>query len=649
MSDIKRTVLWSADTVQPNNTSITLNDSIDNYDEIIYYGSGTRTYSPCVMTDYPVISGQLNLGGPFFFGNWGATDTFVLCNGTQVFLSGTSGFVASSYYWGKNAGSTAYAASLVTNRTNDVRPYMIVGVKYPNNYDRTLIWSSEHTAQLYNTNITLNETVNHFDEIMVLGSGFENGGVGCRHASKNVYNTQDKIMGCDAWAYTPWKLAEKHNLVIGQEMRLSGNSGYIGSGYFMGMGNQTNAYAAGKWNTDYQFSATAPYAIYGLKRRPTYMFINVPTEGGSVSSNINPGYSGDIATITVTPAGDEWKCSAINITGATLTGNDFMYETSNVSAQAEFEHSRDLTLVNGDHGVLSADKMTGFSGDVVTVDATTDEGWYLSAIALTGAEATGFKFMFTGSDVTALGEYTDEGYPITYESTEGGSLDGDPVFIPGSTGITLNSVYDTYYRLSGYDVTGGTITDGVLVADGPCTAKAVYKVNYFTATGNFEKGSDVTCNAAAAANNAWTYLNVAEKYALLQNHTGDIPNSWYETSNRWNPSNASSYSITLVGKMTLSGSCQVATTAKTTATCLIGNTQSNAQSYSVAYATNHNPTNATWNYSKTITTTTQDVFYGVSAKLGAYRFNNKAGSRYATAKYIATGTNGTWTATGIAP
>ena len=642
MIEPERTVLWSAASVQPNNTSIELVDSIDNYDELLYFGSGTRTYSPCVITEYPVISGQLNLGGPFFFGNWGATDTFVLCNGTQVFLSGTSGFVASSYYWGKNAGSTAYAASLVTNRTNDVRPYMIVGVKYPDNYDRTLIWSSDHTAQLYNTNITLDETVNHFDEIMVLGSGFENGGVGCRHASKNIYNTQDKVMGCDAWAYTPWKLAEKHNLVIGQEMRLSGTSGYIGSGYYLGMGNQTTAWAAGKWNADYQFSATAPYAIYGLKRRPTHKFKSINTPGGSVSASINPGYSGDIATVTAMPNGDEWKVSALDISGATLTGNEFMYETTDVSAKAEFEHSRDLTLENGDHGVLSADKMTGFIGDVVTVDATTDEGWYLSAIALTGAEATGFKFMFTGSDVTAQGEYTDQGFPITYENDGHGTLTGDTIYIPGSTGVTLQTAYNTYYRFSGYEVTGGTIENNVLVATGPCTARAVYKVNAFTATGGWEKGSDLLCQGDGShTTNPVTTANLPIKYALHGAHTGDIPASWYSTSNRWNPSNASAYNATLKPIAKLSGwRVQNQSFCVATANMVMRVAGANTQAQNIAFGT----TKETKTYSKNFTTTSQSL-YGISGKFNARGW----ASSKAFIKYLSSGTTGTWTATGIAP
>lgn len=640
MSDIKRTVLWSADTVQPSNTSITLNDSIDNYDEIIYYGSGTRTYCPCVMTEYPVISGVLNLGGPLFIGKWGSTDGFVLCNGTQVFLSGTSGFVASSYYWGKNAANTDYAASLVTNRTDDVRPYMIVGVKYPNNYDRTLIWSSEHTAQLYNTNITLDETVNHFDEIMVLGSGFENGGVGCRHASKNIYNVQDKVMGCDAWAYTPWKLAEKHNLVIGQEMRLSGNSGYIGSGYFMGMGNQTNAWAAGKWNTDYQFSATAPYAIYGLKRRPTYKFKAIPSLGGTVSSNINPGYSGDIATLTSIPKSDVWKMSALNITGAELTGNDFMFGNSNVSAQAEFEHSRDLTLVNSEHGTLSADKMTGFSGDVVTVDATTDEGWYLSAIAVTGAEATGFKFMFTGSDVTALGEYTDVGFPVTYLADDGVHCTGDvSIYIPGSEGIPLTTSYDTYYRISGYDVDNGTVENGILYPTGPCTVRAVAKVNYFTATGSWEKGSNE--GIINHASDAGITKNLTPRYAIRNASTGDIPASWYSNSNRWNPSSASAYTISLKPAMRFCHNGNSNASWATTACTVLNGTNNQSQTYAGHFTQS---TNVYYNYSKSFTSNSQGQC-SLSAKLTAW------GGKYTHANnyYVATGTTGTWTATGIAP
>ena len=640
------TVLWETDTPFKNQYSIELNDSIDNYDEIICYGSANRGGNDRVnvKSTYPVISGTIHLVGPYTLNTWQSTNYYMLNNGTQMYLSGTSGYIDVSYYWGMQNGGTAFEANRYTTARNaDVHPYKIVGVKHGNT-DK--IW--ETTGNTYETNITLDEPITHFNKLVIYSSGTEDSAYGV-HLAKNVYTVQPSIVnGCDTWGYSPWALNFKCNYLLGCSLKLSGNSGHVGSSYYWGIGNNNATWAAGKWTTTAAPRMLQPYVIYGLDRCPTYKFKAIPSLGGTVSSNINPGYSGDIATITVIPNGAEWRQSALNITGAELTGNDFMFANSNVTAQAEFEHSKNLTLENGDHGVLSADKMSGFSGDVVTVDATTDEGWYLSAIALTGAEATGFKFMFTGSDVTALGEYTDVGFPITYESTEGGSLEGDPVFIPGSTGITLNSVYDTYYRLSGYDVTGGTITDGVLVADGPCTAKAVYKVNYFTATGNFEKGSNVNCRGNDVGGNVWRYLNVPENYALYQNHTGDIPSSWYETSNRWKPNDVSSYSITLNTKMTFTANNGYQT-AKCTAVSMIGETQTASQTYTESYVTNVNPTNKTWTYNKTVTTTTQNVNYGVSAKLAAYHWQSRNIHRYATATYIATGTTGTWTATGIAP
>ena len=372
-------------------------------------------------------------------------------------------------------------------------------------------------------------------------------------------------------------------------------------------------------------------------------FFDVTSDGGYIEASNTAGYPGELNSLTGVPASNVYKCSGFNITGASLTGNEFKYCNSNVSAEALFEHSRNLTLENGDHGVLSADKMSGFSGDVVTVDATTDEGWYLSAIALTGAEATGTKFMFIGNNVTALGKYTDVGFPVTYETTEGGSCTGDvQIFIPGSEGITLQTAYDTYYRFSGYDITGGSIVDGKLVPTGPCTAKAVYKVNYFTATGEWEKGSNV--NAVALGNKYEGDALVPEKYAIHGNHTGDIPVSWYETSSRWNINSlVSAYQITLEPVMQFQARYTGRTGSKgwTTACCLLGTTATLTETY---YQTN----NWDWTYSQSFTSNVTGINYGISARVHAWARDYGNGN-YMTASYIATGTTGTWTATGIAP
>lgn len=308
---------------------------------------------------------------------------------------------------------------------------------------------------------------------------------------------------------------------------------------------------------------------------------------------------------------------------------------------AFYKSSFDLTILSADHGTLSADKMSGFLGDIVTLDSITDEGWYLSAIALTGAEATGLQFTFTGSDVTAQGEYTDTGFPVTYLADKHVQCTGDiTLYIPGGTGITLETGYDPYYRISGYDVTGGTVENGVLIPTGSCTVRAVATLNYFTATGGWEKGSNV--DAVALGNRYEGDAKVSTKYAIHENHTGDIPSSWYNTSNRWEiNSTVSAYSITLNPKIRLQGIKGNSTgNAYMTATTLLGNTQSNTQTFQVKVAGNAY-------YDETVITTDTGINYGISAHLHSWA--NPYGTNYTTARYVAADTTGTWTATGIAP
>lgn len=272
--------------------------------------------------------------------------------------------------------------------------------------------------------------------------------------------------------------------------------------------------------------------IYGINEYPRYNFYGFSSIGGNIESNLNEGYSGDIATLTTIPETEDWKCSALNITGATLTGNDFMFTNSNVSAQAEFEHNKTLTLINGDHGILSADKDKGFIGDVVTVTGTMDEGWYLTGFNTTGATMTGNKFAFAGEDVTVEGLYTDEGFPVVYEADNGVHLTGDSqIAIPGQ-GVTLTTSYDTYYRTNGYDITGGYIENGMLYATAACTARLKSKLNAFTATGDFG-----TCQYTAKSNGNCT----ANSY--LRAHTGDWPSNWPANGAVWSVSNASAYGV----------------------------------------------------------------------------------------------------------
>ena len=263
-----------------------------------------------------------------------------------------------------------------------------------------------------------------------------------------------------------------------------------------------------------------------------------------------------------------------------------------------------------------------------------------------------YKLQYDGMTITYPGwngcvsyEYSTAFKTLTLYNSEGGTLTANKLTgYPGET-INLTTAYDTYWRFSGYQLTG----DGSLVGNDytfgseDATICACYKPNAFTATGGFEKGSNVACTAAGGASNA---VNVGKKYAIRNASTGDIPTAWYSTSNRWKPSNASAYQITLNTKMYFTTTATKATDSiknGCTVVSLVGSTENQKQTYAGKPGSNYS-------YNKKFNSNIQD-FYSISARMTSTGWNGGFGgqSRTSTITYIATGTNGSWTATGIAP
>ena len=89
---------------------ITLTDSIDNYDEYIVYGSANRDSQFWLDTQnrYVVNKNGVNQGGCFYAGRWSTGSTYILLNGTDIFLNGTSGYITSSYFMGQNNNATTF-------------------------------------------------------------------------------------------------------------------------------------------------------------------------------------------------------------------------------------------------------------------------------------------------------------------------------------------------------------------------------------------------------------------------------------------------------------------------------------------------------------------------------------------------------------
>lgn len=232
---------------------------------------------------------------------------------------------------------------------------------------------------------------------------------------------------------------------------------------------------------------------------------------------------------------------------------------------------------------------------------------------------------------------------LTLLNSEGGTLTANTLTgYPGDT-ISLSTAYNKYWRFSGYQLTG----DGSLVGNDytfgteDATICACYKPNAFTATGGWEKGSDV--NAVAKGQYYEGDAAIPDKYAIHGGHTGDIPASWYSNSNRWNVnSEVSSYSITMNPIMGITAARSNGTSntnSMYTAYAYIGST-------STAGAAQNNLPMGLTKYNKTFTTDITGVYYKINGHLHTWTRNYGVLS---TAGYVASYTTGTWTATGYAP
>ena len=300
-----------------------------------------------------------------------------------------------------------------------------------------------------------------------------------------------------------------------------------------------------------------------------------------------------------------------------------------------------LTLNQQTGGTITADKMSGVAGEIVTLSNTPSAEYNFGSYSITGGTLTGNQFTFGDTDVTAAGSFTQKVYTLTLQNDGHGTIAASKTTGHAGDTVTLSNTYNTYYRFNNYTVTGGTINGSTFTFDSQnATAKANFKTNSFTASGGWEKGSNVNCST----NNTST-ANVGAKYATTSYHTSNVPAGWYNTSNRWKvTSTVSGYKISLNPKMQFTGKCQRnsnSLVAAATGVSLIGSTATQSQSWST-----HSSTTQTWNYNKSFTSNATGVNYGISGKLGT---TGAAGMYGATATYVAANTTGTWTATGYIP
>lgn len=432
---------------------------------------------------------------------------------------------------------------------------------------RTLLW--ETSGNMYNQNFRLSEPATHYDKLMIYSSGAEYVDRGV-NLGKNVYKTQNTRMGCDACGYSPWRLDFSANYMLGCDIKIEGDSGHVGSAYYIGIGSNNATYAAGKWVGDNAPKMLQPYKIYGLDHKPWHTVTVLEAENGSASASLNSGCEYDKVTLTSTPD-DGWYSMGYNVSGATLSGNQFMIEDEDVTVQPLF---------------------------------------------------------------------TDQGYPITYLTDGHGTLTGPEIAIPGQE-VELSAQYNDYYRFNNYEVSGGTISGNKLLATGPCTVKANFKLNSFVASGGTAAGSNTYYNRN---NSDWTPYNIGPKYFTRSYSTSNVPSSWYSNSNRWHPTgDISGYSITMNGKIGFYSDKPCEKANQQITACILAGSTHYQQSTVQCGQTGGASLGVVW--SKTQTVSTYNCDYGVSAKL--YLGKSSYTSKTIGCTYSASVTNGTWKATGV--
>lgn len=293
-----------------------------------------------------------------------------------------------------------------------------------------------------------------------------------------------------------------------------------------------------------------------------------------------------------------------------------------------------ITYLETQNGSISGDKDWALTDELVTLSDTPSTNYELDEYFVNGISISGNSFLMPDEDVDVSATFKESLYHITYTNDGHGTCTGPATCTPGSS-VTISNSYNNYYRFKSYTVTNGTINGNVLTPTGPnCTVKANFKLNSFTASGNFEKGSNVTATGSS------TTKTVA-KYCVRTYSTSNVPSSWYSTSSRWKPpaNTISGYSITLNGRIGIYRKYPANKGGQVTACLFAGSTNYQSQ---------------TWGngkglalYSKSQTLSTVNVNYGVSAKFVGLTDNGAIASYNYDTVYSAACTSGTWKATGV--
>lgn len=129
----------------------------------------------------------------------------------------------------------------------------------------------------------------------------------------------------------------------------------------------------------------------------------IQSTGGTIASNTTSGYNGDIVTLSNTP-NTYYNFNGYSITGATLTGNDFAFDNSDVSAKANFTLKPSAVFYTNTNSYNRASNSTS----QLTFNATANTGvyqywvWKFNASTTANASTYDFRVTFASNNLSFM-------------------------------------------------------------------------------------------------------------------------------------------------------------------------------------------------------------------------------------------------------
>lgn len=125
------------------------------------------------------------------------------------------------------------------------------------------------------------------------------------------------------------------------------------------------------------------------------------------SADKSSGWNGTTVNLTPNIAPEHQHFDSWGVTGATIVNSSFNFNNSDVTAQALYAYDTpfNVTLQTDGHGNITANKTTGYAGDVITLSNTASAGYEFSSYTVTGAIINGNNLTFAAQNCTAKANY----------------------------------------------------------------------------------------------------------------------------------------------------------------------------------------------------------------------------------------------------